>query len=176
MLNIFPFFGLITFNHPRCFKYFVLFQILATWIFFLARWIIPWNPSEHYRMSFLVAMFVFILTTLTSTVNLVETFRTIDKQKQLFKKLSDIDSYLNISQTNRKMRFLKANQLAFYVVSRILSEIAHLLLAYLYDNEGTYYYVFLADSVMRLRLFQITIWLDQFAARFLEYRLKLENM
>lgn len=176
VLYIFPFLGLTPFDHPMKFKLLVLLQISGIWILFVLRSTInmAWFTAQQYLMSLFFSMLVFFLASVTSTIALVETLRTTNKQNQLTKKLSIIDIYLSISHKRYKAKFLKTGMLIFYGTTCLGSSIVSLIVAKVLGDEGLYYYNFLVTSLMELRLFQITLCLDQLVARLIHYKRKLQ--
>lgn len=174
--SIFPLFAWLFFRRPGLFKFFVLLQISVTsfLMFCVIRSIKDWYFVNDYKMSYVFGMFVFFLTSVTSTVALVESIQKINQQKRLLQKIEVINVFLNISQGHYKARFLKKKFLIFYVVTLVISAVTVIVLQGTYRHAGTKYYIFLATSLVRLRLVQITLWLDQFAARLIFLRVKFQ--
>lgn len=178
LLHIFPFLGLITFKNPIKFKVLIVLDILAIWILFVLRLNIDtaWFASQNYKMSLFFSMFLFFLMSVTSTVTLVESFRTVNKQKMLLQKLAVIDLYLNSSRKHYNAPILKTTLLIFFGTTCISCTIAHLIMVNVLHYKGIYYYIFLSNLLAALRLFQMTIWLDQFLARIIRLKKELQRL
>lgn len=172
--NSFPYFGLITHRNPIQFKVGVIIKSCLVWIVFAARIIIPSEVIENYKLSYYFSKTVLIIVFFGAATTLLESFRTIHKYKLLIRKLNDIDFYLN-SIPQKKHCFMGPKLLIIYGIVSISAAIAFPFIVYVGDFQGNFYFYFYPICLMKLRTFQITIWLDEFAVRIILFNKKMET-
>lgn len=169
---IIKFFGLSTFKNPLYNKIIIIANIFIIWITFIIRVSIPWNINENYKMSLFITIFVYLIIILGATFTLIESFRTIHLQKILQFKLESINFQFNFF-TKSKNYIFKINFLKFYINSCIFFTVLYILITFLGQNEGTYFFYIYPSTLLKTRIFQITLILDKFLSGFFRFKKQL---
>lgn len=171
MLDCFPFLGFISNKSKIKFKFGIIFQIFLIWFNFAIRLIIPWESSDLYKMSFYFTVFVFFFGSFSATIALIESFQTINIEIYLRKILFCIDLHLNNIHEIDRVYFKKK----YYLLTLIICSVSYIVIATIGPFEGTYLYYMYPVSLIKLRIFQITLWIEKCFLRVERFRQKLEK-
>lgn len=172
--NIFPYFGLVTHNDTKKLYSFVILQICSILIMLTYWMFIPWPASDRYILSHNVSRLVLLLTALSHIVTLLESLRTIEELKLLTRKMTAIDFYLNSTPGNQQL-YMKGKFLITYGIVLLCGVIAFPCIVNFGEFEGPFNYYFYPACWLKLRTFQITVWLDQFAYQMILFNRKLDK-
>lgn len=172
--NSFPFIGFLTHKHPKRFKFGILLQIGIVCLVFGVRIILPGEISENYKLSYYFSNMVLVLTVLSAIISLLESYRTIEKQKLLIRKMDDIDFYLGLIPRSQQW-FLRRRMLIVYGSLSIVNTVAFLFIVHFGGFQGNSNFYIFPVSVLKLRIFQITVWLDELAIRMVLFNKKLQS-
>lgn len=172
--NSFPYCGLVTHNQPKRFKVCIAFQIGLICFTFGTRIYIPGQLYDQYKLSYYFSNIVLSMTVLTAVIALLESYRTIEKHKLLIRNINDIDFYLNAIPRSQQ-RFLGRKILILYGAISIISTFVFVFIV-IWDNfEGNFFYYIFPVSVVKLKVFQVTVWLDEFSWRMVRFNGKLQR-
>lgn len=157
-------FGLTRSTSKRFFHIYVAFQILLLCVLYCLGLVSPWQHADMHKTSYFLSLVVFTLTILSANVSLIETLKTDDKQEELYKKLDTLDGvlfhFLRKEVRIKLRRIFKAQALVYGICP-----VMHIIFITIGPFQGFHYFYLYPALLIKVRIFQITLWVDSLAQR-----------
>lgn len=150
------------------------FQIILMCVIYYVGVVSPWQHSDLHKTSYVLSLVVFTSTLLSANVSLIETLTTADKQDELQRKLDTLDDelfYFLKKEIRIKLRRIFKVQVLIYGICPIM----HFTLITLGPFIGFHYFYLYPALLIKVRIFQITLWVDSLTQRIKVFNNKLSQ-